>query len=118
MGKFDDYQCEGQITMDEWFNDTFPKECCGVVPWLKKSRCVQWNVSKPRHYKMNYICPKCGKIAVDETGWPREGYGTFEEAAMQALKVWNDPDAVFEIKDYNDPKKYAHIEILYGEEEE
>lgn len=95
-----------------------PKKCCGVTPWLKKSRCVQWDSNKPRHYMMAYICPKCGKIAVDNTGWPRYGYGTFEDAAGQALEIWNDKNAVFEIKDYNNPKNNNYIQILYGEEDE
>ena len=94
-----------------------PKKCCGVIPWLKKNRCVQWDACKPRYYKMAYICPKCGKVAVDNIGWPIEGYGIYEDAARQALTVWNNPDTVFEIKDYNNPKtNYVHV--LYGEEDD
>ena len=95
-----------------------PKKCCGVVPWLEKNRCVQWDASKPRRYLMAYICPKCGKVAVDNTGWPITGHGIYEDAARQALATWNDQNTVFEIKDYNDPKNNNYIHILYGEEDE
>jgi len=56
-----------------------PKKCCNTTPWLEKSKCVQWDASKPRRYMMAYICPKCGKVAVDNTGWPITGHGTYEE---------------------------------------
>ncbi|MBQ7429281.1 MAG: hypothetical protein IJV29_06400 [Butyrivibrio sp.] len=112
------YECEGQITLDEYFNNSFPKMCCGVTPWLDKSRCVQWDISKPRRYMMKYICPKCGKVAIDEIGWPITGYGTYEEASKQALEVWNNPNSTFEIKDYNDPKKGGYINIYFDEEDD
>lgn len=144
MGKLDNYVCDGQmdifdflqqeepevtesVSSEEEYKESVsepiaavsePKKCCGVTPWLKKSRCVQWDSNKPRHYMMAYICPKCGKIAVDNTGWPRYGYGTFEDAAGQALEIWNDKHAVFEIKDYNNPLNNNYIQILYGEEDE
>jgi len=121
MALFNNYECDGQITIDDWMaelNSKEPKRCCGVIPWLHKSRCVQWDASKPRHYMMNYICPKCGKVAIDNIGWPITGYGIYEDAAKQALKAWNNPDAVFEIKDYNDPKMGGHISIYLDEEDE
>ena len=97
---------------------TEPKKCCGVTPWLDRSKCVQWDANKPQHYMMRYICPKCGKMAVDNIGWPIRGYGVYEDAAQQALMAWNSPDAVFEIKDYYDPKKGGYITINLDEEAE
>ncbi len=94
-----------------------PKKCCNTIPWLEKSKCVQWDASKPRRYMMAYICPKCGKVAVDNTGWPITAHGTYEEASKQALETWNNPDTVFEIKDYNNPET-NYIHVYYEEEQE
>ena len=119
--KFDDYECENQITLNDWVTELEskePKKCCGVTPWLHKSKCVQWDVSKPQHYLMHYICPKCGKVAVDNIRWPIRGHGIYEDAAKQALSAWNRPDAVFEIKDFNNPKNGEYINIFLDEKEE
>ena len=119
---FENYECDGQITLDEYYNSTFPKTCCGVTPWLAKTKCCHWDNSKPQTYMMYYICPKCMKTAVDDTGWIKYRNGTYEEASQKALADWNNPDATFEVKDFN-ANSYVHVsfdeyelwEKLYGQ---
>lgn len=93
MKNFENYECEGQM---ELF-DIYPKTCCGLIPWLHKTKCCRWNEDAPQHWMLNYICPKCFKRPVDETGWPIESYGTYEEAKEQARDVWNDPNIKHEV---------------------
>lgn len=93
MKDFDNYECDGQME----FADLYPKTCCGLIPWLEKSKCCRWNDDQPQKWLLNYICPKCFKRAVDDTGWPLEGHGTFEEAKAQALAFWNDPNNRHEV---------------------
>ncbi|MBR5636516.1 MAG: hypothetical protein IKW81_06265 [Pseudobutyrivibrio sp.] len=95
-----------------------PKQCCGVTPWLRKSRCCRWNEENPQMYLMYYICPKCGKTVVDETGWVKNRHGTYEEASQKALEDWNNPETVFEIKEFNDPKNGNYVMCSLDEREE
>ena len=66
---------------------------------------------------MYYICPKCYKRAVDETGWPLNGYGNFEEAKAQALTFWNAPNIKHEVCEVT--KQFGiHLHIGLNEPEE
>lgn len=108
-----DYICDGQMSIDEWLNDTFPKQCCGVTPWLHKTKCCKWDPAKPQEYTMYYVCPICLKAPVDETGWTKYRHGTYDKAKKQALADWNDPEAKFEAKEY---LNYVHCSISDYEE--
>ena len=122
MNAIDNYGCDGQITLDEYMNSRYPKQCCGVTPWLHISKCCHWDNTKPQTYQMYYICPKCMKTPVDNTGWIIYEHGTKEEAEAKALSTWNDSDTVFETKDFN-RNSYVHVsfneydkwEQLYGQ---
>ena len=32
---FENYECDGQLS----FDDLYPKQCCGLNPWLHKTKC-------------------------------------------------------------------------------
>lgn len=94
MKTFDDYECEGQMNINEWMadlNTKIPKTCCGVEPWLHTSKCCHWNPDSPQQYQMHYVCPICFKVATDGTEWIDRAHGTYEEAKKQAIKKWNNP---------------------------
>lgn len=66
---------------------------------------------------MHYICPKCFKRAVDDTGWTLHGYGTFEEAKEQALSFWNNPEYRHEVCEVQ--KEWGfNLQLALGEPEE
>lgn len=113
MKDFDNYECEGQM---ELF-DIYLKSCCGVIPWLYKTKCCRWDESKPQKWLMYYICPKCYKRPVDSTKWGIHSYGTFEEAKENARQVWNDPQTEFEVCEVI--KEFGfHLSISENEPEE
>ena len=121
MKEFENYECDGQITLEEYMeylSSTTPKKCCGVTPWLHKSKCCHWDANKPQMYMLHYVCPKCGKTAVDETGWIKYRHGTYEKASQKALEDWNNPETVFEIKEFNDPKNGNYVMCSLDEREE
>lgn len=107
MKDFENYECEGQIDLF----DIYPKSCCGVVPWLHKTKCCKWSDDKPQKWLMYFICPKCYKRAVDNDGWPVRSHGTFEEAKANAIAVWNDSSTVFSIDEYT---KEHGIRLSFG----
>lgn len=96
MKDFENYECEGQISIF----DIYPKQCCGVEPWLELSTCVRWNPEKPLKFHANYICPVCLKQPIDEINWPIRSYGELAEATEEALRVWNDNKVKKIHKDY------------------
>ncbi len=117
MNPFENYECDGQISIDEYMNSNYPKQCCDVAPWLHKTKCCRWDESKPQTYMMYYICPKCGKTVVDEIGWVKYRHGTNEKASRQALEDWNDPKSKFEVKEFNNPIYGNYININCDERE-
>lgn len=118
----DNYECEGQMELTDWLKELDSKEpckCCGVTPWLVKTKCCHWDNSTPQMYMMHYQCPKCLKVAADNTGWTIYSHGMYEDAAADALKAWNDPKAIFKVNEY--PQyvhasfgEYEDFEKLYG----
>lgn len=89
MKDFENYECEGQMSLDEMY----PKPCCGLTPWLHKSKCwMDGREDIAQLWLMHYVCPKCLKAPVDKDGWIIRTRGTFEEAKAEALKKWNDPN--------------------------
>lgn len=113
MAGFDNYVCDGQMELD----DIYPKTCCGLVPWLHKTRCCRWSEDKPQKWMVYYICPKCYKRAVDETGWAIFSHGTFEEAKADALAIWNDPNIKKEVCEVT-KKQGFNLQIALKEPEE
>lgn len=121
MKDFENYECDGQITLEEYMeylNSTTPKKCCGVTPWLHTTKCCHWDASKPQNYMMYYICPMCGKTVIDEIGWIKYRHGTYEKASKQALEDWNNPKSRFEIKEFKDPKNGNYVNCSSDEREE
>lgn len=113
MKDLGDYECEGQIELV----DIYPITCCGYVPWLHKTQCCRWSENHPQKWMMYYICPKCFKRAVDNTGWTIYAHGTFEEAKIEAVKNWNSPDNKHEVCDI--AEKYGfRLQIGLREPEE
>ena len=89
MKPFENYECEGQMSLDE----IYPKPCCGLTPWLHKSKCwMDGREDIAQLWLMHYVCPKCLKSPVDKDGWIIRTRGTFEEAKAVALQKWNDPN--------------------------
>ena len=113
MKDFENYECDGQMEL----SDIYPKTCCGFVPWLEKTKCCRWNEDAPQHWMLEYICPKCFKQAVDDTGWPLHGYGTFDEAKEQARAFWNDPKNRHEVCEVT-KQCGIHLSISLEEPEE
>lgn len=97
MKPFDNYECEGQLSIfdiDPPKNDPEqPQKCCGVIPWLCVTKCCHWDANKPQTYKMYYRCPKCNKVPADNTGWTDSAHGTYDKAKAKALTTWNNPIA-------------------------
>lgn len=113
MKDFENYECDGQM---ELF-DIYPKSCCGVVPWLHKTKCYRPDEEKPQAWQVYYICPKCYKRAVDSDGWAIYSRGSLEDAKQKAVAIWNDPQTVFEI--CNVAQEYGiRLSRGYGEFEE
>lgn len=81
---------DGQYTLTDYI-DQYPKECCGVVPWLVLTTCCRWDDKQPQKYQMYYQCPKCNKVPCDGTEWIDRSHGVFEDAKKRAVKVWNNP---------------------------
>ena len=95
---FENYECDGQMS----FLDLYPKECCGVKPWLHQTKCwMDGRDDIPQQWIMNYECPRCHKVPVGVDHWTIHSKGTFEEAAQKALEVWNNPETLFECKDWD-----------------
>lgn len=116
---FDDYECEGQMDINEWLRDLsqqVPFKCCGVEPWLHVTACYGGD---KQTYTMYYVCPKCLKVATDGTEWIDRSHGTFEVAKTRAIRVWNNPTATkhqdVEWIHFHD---YENFSKMYGVETE
>lgn len=108
----DNYECEGQMSL----MDLYPEQCCGVVPWLHKSRCwMDGREDTPQLWMMYYVCPICQKAPIDKDGWTIRSRGTFDDAAAEALKIWNDPNTK---KDCHLKEAEQQLRITISEREE
>ena len=118
MKDFENYECDNQLSLD----DLYPKTCCGVVPWLRKTKVFMDGREEEQLWIMHYICPLCKKVPVDNTGWTIRSKGTAEVAAAEALKVWNDPNIKHENRLYKPDEKLSvpwdrveEFKEMYGE---
>lgn len=107
---FENYECDGQLSLD----DLYPKPCCGLTPWLHKSKCwMDGRTDIPQIWMMYYICPKCMDEPVDNLGWTIHARGSYEEAAAEAVKIWNHSR-----HEGHKKRMYDHVFIAVGEIEE
>lgn len=81
---------DGQYTLTDYL-EQYPKECCGVVPWLVKTKCVRWDASHIQSYIFYYQCPICNKVPCDGTEWILRAHGYYKDAQKKAIKYWNNP---------------------------
>lgn len=109
----DNYKCDGQITLF----DIYPNECCGVVPWLHKTKCYMGGIEQTQQWMAYLVCPKCFKRAIDKDGWTIYSHGTIEEARQKAITIWNDPATAFDISKI-DKEQGIHLSISNGDFEE
>jgi hypothetical protein len=114
---FDDYECEGQMNINEWLRDLsqqVPFKCCNIKPWLHISACYG---GKEQTYQMYYVCPKCLKVATDGTEWIDRSYGTYEVAKKRAIRVWNNPTSTkHQDEEYIHFHDYEKFSEMYGVE--
>lgn len=109
---FENYECDGQLS----FDDLYPKQCCGLNPWLHKTRCwMDGREDLEQEWLMYYICPKCKKTAVDAHGWTIRSGGTYEQAKASALETWNDPKSKFDSHMFSEGEK---LRIPFDEQKE
>ena len=109
---FENYECDGQLS----FDDLYPKQCCGLNPWLHKTKCwIDGRDDLEQEWIMYYICPKCKKTAVDDFGWTIRSSGTYEQAKASALERWNDPKSRFDSHMFSEGEK---LHIPYDEQAE
>ena len=82
-------QIPGQMSLMEYL----PKKCeCGAEPLLDEVICgiVNGREDGRNKWLINYQCPKCGNVPVDNTGWTVEAHGFYDDALKEAVKNWNE----------------------------